>query len=350
MEDIMNRSHPLFTNVLTTLLTLITLFSNTSWIQAEVSATEKAALVALYDSTNGANWTNKTGWENSATTDPCEGNWHGVTCNANNTTVTKINLYSNNLKGTIPPEIGNLANLTELRLTYNSLSDAIPAEIGNLVNLTNLHLYANDLTGNIPPEIGNLVNVVDLRLSDNALAGDIPSQIGNLTKLTSLILNGNSLDGQIPAEIGKCTILKTLFLQDNNLTGPLPSTIGRLANMTHFYIYNNTLSGPIPASIGNLSQLVYFRFNSNQFCGRLPSTLMNLPLTDSSGLRLDVNNLETDLDPALDAFITQKSSGYGDWKLSQGTVPICKGPFPWTMFLPAMTRSMYGVSTPLLKG
>jgi len=44
-----------------------------------------------------------------------------------------LNLYDNQLTGSIPPEIGNLTNLTYLDLTNNQLTGEIPESICNLV-------------------------------------------------------------------------------------------------------------------------------------------------------------------------------------------------------------------------
>ena len=60
-------------------------------------------------------------------------------------TTTSINLYSQGLTGSIPPEIGNLTNLTDLRIHNNQLTGEIPSTIGNLTNLTNLELKYNQL-------------------------------------------------------------------------------------------------------------------------------------------------------------------------------------------------------------
>lgn len=65
------------------------------------SAAEIAALEALYDATDGANWTTNTNWK---TGDPCTNNWHGVTCSGGN--VTKIDLDFNSLSGSIPTTNG----------------------------------------------------------------------------------------------------------------------------------------------------------------------------------------------------------------------------------------------------
>ena len=108
-----------------------------SGLSAEVSPEERAALVALYDSTNGDSWTNHSNWK---TDDPCTNQWYGVTCSDDNGTVVSIDMYNNHLNGSIPTEIGNLVNLTDLKLGYNQLSGSIPGQIGNLTNLEHLSL------------------------------------------------------------------------------------------------------------------------------------------------------------------------------------------------------------------
>jgi hypothetical protein len=71
-------------------------------------------LVALYDNTAGANWTNNTGWKQTDT--PCS--WHGVTCSGGE--VTQISLSSNQLTGPIP-SLNTLASLQTLNISNNQL-------------------------------------------------------------------------------------------------------------------------------------------------------------------------------------------------------------------------------------
>ncbi len=73
--------------------------------------TDKAALVALYNATDGANWSDNSNWLSDAPI----GQWHGVTTDSNDR-VTRLHLGDNELTGAIPPELGNLANLHELHL------------------------------------------------------------------------------------------------------------------------------------------------------------------------------------------------------------------------------------------
>jgi len=157
---------------------------------AQIPQIERDALVALYNSTGGANWRYNTGWMGVVGT---ECNWYGVTCSSGS--VQKLYLSSNSLSGSIPAELGNLTNLRFLYLNNNSLSGSIPVELGNLTNSTYLYLNNNSLSGSIPAELGNLINLTNLRLSSNSLSGSIPSELGNLTNLTYLWLSSNSLSG-----------------------------------------------------------------------------------------------------------------------------------------------------------
>ena len=118
------------------------------------AATDRAALVALYNATDGANWRNKGNWLSDAPM----GEWDGVTTDSDGR-VTHLDLPYNQLTGGIPAELGSLTNLTHLDLPYNQLTGGIPAELGSLTNLTHLDLPYNQLTGGIPAELGSLTNL-----------------------------------------------------------------------------------------------------------------------------------------------------------------------------------------------
>ena len=257
---------------------------------------DRAALVALYNATDGPNWINNRNW----LTDAPLGEWYGVGTDAagrvvridlagqwdneareyishglrgelpaelaNLTELTTLSLSGNGLTGPIPPELGNLTELTSLELSYNRLADAIPPELGDLAALTSLDLRRNNLTGPIPPELGGLTKLTSLYLWANYLTDPIPPELGNLTALTRLDLRVNNLTGPIPPELGNLAALESLGLWHNNLTGPVPPELGKLVALTFLDLSNNKLTGAIPQSFLQLDQLRWFRVDEQDAC------------------------------------------------------------------------------------
>ena len=158
--------------------------------------TDREALVALYNATDGPNWANEHYWLSGASIRE----WYGVTTDDNGR-VTWLWLYGNQLSGEIPPELGNLANLEDLYLSANELSGEIPSELGNLANLESLFLSDNRLSGEIPSELSSLSNLNQLRLNHNELSGEIPPELGQLSNLESLVLSDNELRGCLPSSL-----------------------------------------------------------------------------------------------------------------------------------------------------
>jgi Leucine-rich repeat (LRR) protein len=146
---------------------------------AQVPAIERAALIALYDATNGPGWTDNSGWVTATVGTECT--WYGVACVAD--LVNSLHLENNQLSGSIPPELGNTNLAYTLSLANNLLTGSIPPELGDLVGLDQLYLQNNQLTGSIPPELGNITRLQYLDLSANQLTGSIPPVRGNLAFL-----------------------------------------------------------------------------------------------------------------------------------------------------------------------
>ena len=187
---------------------------------------DRAELVALYQATGGANWTDNTNW----LSDTHIGEWHGVATDADGR-VIELDLSNNGLSGQLPSRLGNLANLKELLLNYNRLRGAIPSSLGSLAQLTRLELEDNELTGAIPSSMGSLINLTRLELGDNQLSGAIPSSMGGLVNLTRLELDDNRLTGAIPSSMGNLAALRYLRLADGNrFTGCAPAALANAAN------------------------------------------------------------------------------------------------------------------------
>ena len=181
--------------------------------------------MALYNATDGPNWTNNTNWLSDAPI----GEWHGVTTNTDGRVIRLVLLF-NGLNGEVPKELGNLSNLTQLWLYNNQLRGQIPSELGNLSNLTILKLDRNQISGEIPKELANLSNLAELRLHFNQLRGPIPRELGSLSNLNVLNLHTNQLSGEIPKELGNLSDLAVLYLSGNNLTGCVPTELRDITN------------------------------------------------------------------------------------------------------------------------
>lgn len=278
-------------------------------VVCDVPAIQKAALMALYTATDGANWTSNTNWGVGNAT-----SWVGVVtdlgCN-----VTELNLQFNNLVGSIPPEIGDLTELTTLRLSSNQLNGSLPDEITNLVNLEYLFLNNNDLSGALPATIGNMTSLKSIDTQVNEFSGPIPASLAACTDLRTLNLEGNQhtgsvpsflgtdninlqsinlgfnqFDGIIPSELGNLGNLSFLSLAENDLFSVIPSELGDLGQLTLLDLSRNFLSGTLPPELGNLTNLVSLQLWQNAIIGNVPATFNNL--VNLQELNLNMNNLD----------------------------------------------------------
>ena len=149
--------------------------------------------------------------------------------------LSHLYLQNNQLSGSIPPEIKNLARLKWVNLDYNQLTGDIPPELNstNLIYLSRLRLRGNQLTGTIPTELGNLD----------------PSSLDSLSTDVVIDLSRNQLTGDIPAGLWDMPKLEELHLNDNQLTWttlPTDTQLEALTKLEQLYLNNNQLEGEIP--------------------------------------------------------------------------------------------------------
>ena len=145
--------------------------------------TDREALVALYNATDGENWDVSDNWLSDAPL----GLWASVTTDDDGR-VTELALDGNNLIGKLPPELGSLSNLKELDLRGSG-------------SQARQYLGDKDLVGEIPPGLGDLSNLQSLNLGDKDLVGEIPAELGSLFNLNSLSLRDNELSGCVPSSL-----------------------------------------------------------------------------------------------------------------------------------------------------
>ena len=172
---------------------------------------DRAALVALYNFTNGANWTTRTNWLTSASIS----RWHGVTTDGSGR-VIHLRLFNNGLAGSLPREIGRLDRMTELVLFGNGLTGSVPSEIGDLTRLTSLWLNSNKLTGSLPSSMSDLTNLTQIKLAGgNKFTGCVPWGLSG-------IANNDAAQLRLP-ECAPLTPIPTLTPTPTPVVTPTPT-------------------------------------------------------------------------------------------------------------------------------
>jgi len=170
---------------------------------------------------------------------------------------TSIEMWKQQLTGTIPAELMFLTALTGIYLYENQLTGTIPSELGMLTALTSLRLHLNQLGGSVPSEIGRLTELRGLGLSMNNFTGIIPSGLGMLTALTFLALSYNEFTGIVPSELGLLTALMHLNLENNQLTGTVPSELAMMTEIVELDLEKNQITGTVPSELGNLTDYIW---------------------------------------------------------------------------------------------
>ncbi|KAL4597955.1 hypothetical protein ACB092_11G025700 [Castanea dentata] len=200
-------------------------------------------------------------------------NWHGITCGHHHQRVTTLELQGHNLRGTIPPYIGNLTFLRAINLQNNSFYGEIPKEVGQLFRLRELHLINNPLGGEIPTSLSNCSELRQIRVANNKLIGKIPMELGSLTKLSILGVAKNNFIGGIPGFLGNLSLLVYFSAAYNHLEGNIPESVGRLKSLSYFIVGANKLNGMVPSSLYNISSIRFLSFTLNQLSGTLPKNI-----------------------------------------------------------------------------
>ena len=281
------------------------------------AATDREALVALYEATGGPNWISNDDW----LTDAPLGKWHGVVTDSLGR-VRWLTLRDNGLKGPVVPELGNLTALEFLGLGNNQLTGQVPAELASATRLTGLWMNDNRLTGIIPSTFLGLsqLRVIDFSgndglcmpsttsfgewadsvsrvsgpscserdrevlrvlyattaganwtnssgwLTDAAVSEWHGVETDTLGRVAGLDLSENGLRGQLPDSLGELPALASLDLSDNALSGSLPDSLGKLSALTELGVSgNSSMSGRLPQSLTAL-ELEEFRYSGTRLC------------------------------------------------------------------------------------
>ncbi|KAF9617095.1 hypothetical protein IFM89_033261 [Coptis chinensis] len=249
-------------------------------------------------------------------TDCCD--WYSLQCNDTTNRVVELTIFSGQISGQIPSEVGDLPYLDNL--TFRKLSNItgpIPQSITKLKRLRFLRLSWLNLTGPVPDFISELSNLIFLELNFNKFTGPIPSSFSKFTKLGALRLDRNQLSGSIPESFGHFKgSVPDLYLSHNQLTGPIPKSFANMAfstidlsrnkltgdasmlfipngssviidisrnmlafdfskvkklSMQYLDMNHNMIYGSIPKAIVDDANLQFFNASYNRLCGVIPT-------------------------------------------------------------------------------
>ena len=185
----------------------------------------RQALIDLYNSTDGDNWKNNKNW----CSDKPLSEWYGVYTyeeygyQYKGDKVYALSLSRNNLKGSLPKSIGDLAEVQNLSLDSNPISGTVPSEI---FRLNNVELYACQLEAIEVPESAEDICSSYIDLSHNKISGELPEAFAYAKNLRSLRLYDNQFTGTIPASYTNLiSQSKSLHLHGNRLSGRIPDEV-----------------------------------------------------------------------------------------------------------------------------
>ncbi len=213
---------------------------------------DSLALVALYHSTNGAQWDPdaRGGW----LVEPVAF-WTGVGDIQNVGTdvdpewrVISINLPARSIRvpGPIPAEIGMMKYLRTFQARENLLSGSFPIELVRLEELRGIVARHNPFTGEVPwAELSALPHFNNIEVRASYFGGDIPNVNGGFQSLTRVNL-AECYFTSLPSDLGTVEPFERLEAWQNRFTGEIPD-LGDLENLARVRIHGNDFNpGPFP--------------------------------------------------------------------------------------------------------
>ncbi len=183
----------------------------------------RETFAAFYEATGGGSWAANTNWM----TDAPVSSWHGIT--VEDSLVIALELQDNGLEGSLPPAIGDFADLQRLNLSGNNLAGVLPDDLAVLDSLVTLDISDNEFEGTLP---GGLADLGALRELDWANSGACAPEAGWFQGWLSGLArrSGPFCGGPFALKFGADAVTQA----SNSMAGPIPLIAGRAAAVPVF--------------------------------------------------------------------------------------------------------------------
>lgn len=158
-----------------------------------------------------------------------------------------LSLRKMGLHHPLPTTLPKLRRLTHLDLFGNEITGTIPNDLGEMVSLNYLFLGQNNFnaTSFLPPFLSQLFNLRELSLSSTNIGGQLEGWLSYLKELRLLDLSNNSMVGEVPQEVWDLPELRYLLLNNNDFSGTVPTTATAAAKMQILSLYHTDLQGDV---------------------------------------------------------------------------------------------------------
>jgi len=332
------------------------LFLTNFIVIGQISQSERDALIEIYNSTGGSNWTQNTNWDTNPNATSDVSTWYGVTVEniSGQDHVTKIELSNNNLNGTLP-DLSNLISITDIDISKNSgITGAINVNTSssllnffvnetsidgltlnhdlniNIKNNPNLHcvnipvgsqnyydqlsmdnfdlgvVIANNCAGN--PVLDPLEKTALQAIYDSTNGDLWSNRIYASTKITDNV----DLKGYETENFAGTLKIVKLYFVGMNLDGEIPSDIQNFTELQELNLSSNRIR-ELPDEMGNLSKLTHLILDSNTTLTTLPPTVGQLNLLSY----LTFNRTGIDLLPTtINTLLNLETLEFGNTKIT----------------------------------
>ncbi|MGL1887893.1 MAG: T9SS type A sorting domain-containing protein [Reichenbachiella sp.] len=251
--------------------------------------TDSLALLTIYDSLDGENWTAP--WDLTKRINT----YAGVMVDNNRVVYLDFGRITG-VKGNIPEALGNLNELKHLIVgDWGNYIAKVPGSIRNLQNLEILEFIGNNYLLDYPEQIGELKGIKSLKFYESP--GNMKFNISKMKNLTELDFFYTLAPQGVFEGGGSLKSLKTIT--GNFL---LTAEICSISSLETLHIdadpYRYSFYFTIPDNIGNLTNLRSLKFQNTRysdspFTGEIPTSLFSLK-------KLEILQLENSHLSALD--------------------------------------------------